>query len=284
MQAGDGFELVTQNENALDEYTMFPAAWHAILPVEKKAAVQIVKTFDNNAWGIECCRELMAALKVNVSDITSLQPDIFLAIDNPTHVDRGILYEKPELSEEQAEDARIVEVVESNRAKANSGMSMMERRPPGLKGIELFEKMLNFSQRAFGKKADKHNISDYLEINTRTPHQHALMEIDYHLKIQGILMDDLNEVFSLQRAVQVPLDNLGQIKIRSTFINDPTRLERLRAIYELRRSLGGRDEIESLDDEESMKQEKSKLATKLPDAVKMFANNETGKLQYTMYL
>ena len=170
MQAGDGFELVTQNDNALDEYTLLPAAWHAMLPVEKKAAVEIVKKFDNNAWGIECCRELMFALKVNLSDITSLQPDIFLAIYNPTHVDRGIVYEKTELSEEQAEDARIFEVVESNRAKANSRLSMMERRPPGLKGIELFKHMLNFCQRAFGKKADKHKISDYLDINTRTPH------------------------------------------------------------------------------------------------------------------
>ena len=127
MQAGDGFELVTQNENVLDEYTLLSYSCHAILPVEKKAAVEIVKIFDNNTWGIECCCELMAALKVNLSDITSLQPAIFLAIDNPTHVDRGIVYEKPVLSEEQAEDARIVEVVESNRAKANSGLSMMER-------------------------------------------------------------------------------------------------------------------------------------------------------------
>ena len=148
MQAGDGFELVTQNENALDEYRLLPAAWHAMLPVDKKAAVEIVKKFDNNAWGIECCRELMAALKVNLSDITSLQPAIFLAIDNSTHVDRGIVYEKPELSEEQAKDARIVEVVESNRAKSNSGLSMMERQPPVLKGVELFEQMLNFCQRA----------------------------------------------------------------------------------------------------------------------------------------
>ena len=54
MQPGDWFELVTQNENALDEYTLLPASWHTLLPVEKKAAVEIVKCFDNNAWGIEC--------------------------------------------------------------------------------------------------------------------------------------------------------------------------------------------------------------------------------------
>ena len=43
MQAGDRFELVTQNDNALYEYTLLPAARHAMLPVEKKATVEIVK-------------------------------------------------------------------------------------------------------------------------------------------------------------------------------------------------------------------------------------------------
>ena len=107
--------------------------------------------------------------------------------------------------------------------------------------------MLNFRQRAFEKKADTHKISDYLDINTYTPHQHALMEIYYHLKTQDTLMDDLNEGVSLQKSAQVRLNNLGQIKSRSTFINDPTRLERLRVRYELQRSLGRRDEIELLD-------------------------------------
>ena len=141
--------------------------------------------------------------------------------------------------------------------------------------------MLNFCQREFGNKAEKHKISVYLDINTRTPHQHSLTEIDYILKIQGTLLDDLNEGVSLPKAVRVRLNNLGQIKRRSTFINDPTRLERLRVRYELQRSLGRRDEIELLDDEERMEQEKAKLATELPDAVKMFANNETGKRTLT---
>ena len=78
MQAGDGFELGTQNDNALDEYTMLPGAWHTILPVEKKSAVEIVKNFDNNAWSIECCRELMAALKVNISVIPPCNLPYFL--------------------------------------------------------------------------------------------------------------------------------------------------------------------------------------------------------------
>ena len=85
-------------------------------------------------------------------------------------------------------------------------------------------------------------------------------------------MDDVNEGVSLQKSTQVRLNNLGQIKSRSTFTNDPRRLERMRARYELQRSLGRRNEIERLDDEGRMEQEKAKLATKLPDAVNMFSN------------
>ena len=94
MQASDGFNVVNQKDNALDEYTLLPSTWQTMLPQEKKAAVEIVKKFGNRAWGVGCCRELMQGLKVKLSDIVSLQLAIFLAIGNPSHVDRGIKYEK----------------------------------------------------------------------------------------------------------------------------------------------------------------------------------------------
>jgi hypothetical protein len=33
---------------------------------------------------------LITALKIKLSDLTTLQPCIFLAIDNPSHLDRGL--------------------------------------------------------------------------------------------------------------------------------------------------------------------------------------------------
>jgi len=33
---------------------------------------------------------LITALKIKMSDLTTLQPCIFLAIDNPSHLDRGL--------------------------------------------------------------------------------------------------------------------------------------------------------------------------------------------------
>jgi hypothetical protein len=33
---------------------------------------------------------LITALKIKLSDLTTLQPCIFLAVDNPSHLDRGL--------------------------------------------------------------------------------------------------------------------------------------------------------------------------------------------------
>ena len=47
------------------------------------------------------------------------------------------------------------------------------------------------------------------------------MSLDYHLKIQGDLMADSGEAgFSLQKAAQVRLDNLGLVKNHSCFVNN----------------------------------------------------------------
>ena len=46
-------------------------------------------------------------------------------------------------------------------------------------------------------------------------------------------MEDLNEGISLQRAAQARLDNLGQIRNRSQFINSPIRVDRMEQRFTL---------------------------------------------------
>jgi hypothetical protein len=87
MQAADSFNLVTQSQK-IDEHTLLPALWQVMPPVDKKTAVAIVQQFSDNAWGLDCCSALITALKIKLSDLTTLQPCIFLAIDNPSHLDR----------------------------------------------------------------------------------------------------------------------------------------------------------------------------------------------------
>ncbi len=65
------------------------------------------------------------------------------------------------------------------------------------------------------------------------------MSLDYHLKIQGDLMADSGKAdFSLQKAAQVRLDNLGLLKNHSCFINNPKRIKLLEQRLELQRSIG----------------------------------------------
>ena len=89
MQAVDSFNLITQSQE-IDEYTLLPALWQAMPPVDKKTAVDIVQRFSGNDWGLDCCSALITALKIKLSDLTTLQPCIFLAVDNPSHLDRGL--------------------------------------------------------------------------------------------------------------------------------------------------------------------------------------------------
>lgn len=281
MMAGDGYDLVSQNDYAFDEYTLLPERWQAMTEEEKTSAVNIVKKYNHNAWGLECCRELMHCLKVRLTDIPTFQPAIFLAIDNPSHLSRGLVNEAPKQTEEQAEAAITIAEVEANRKKANHGLDMLVARPPGMKGIELFDHMISHRQRLFAQKEKEHKISDWLEVWPRTPHQISLMDVDYHLKMQGSLIDDLDQGVGLRKAAQVRLDNLGQIKNRSMFINDPTRLARLKARLELQRSLGRRNEIEKMEEMEDLEHEKARLGEKLADALVLFNNGHKAKRAFT---
>ena len=70
------------------------------------------------------------------------------------------------------------------------------------------------------------------------------MSLEYHLKIQGNLMADSREAgFSLQKAAQVRLDNLGFVKNHSCFVNNPNHIKLLEQWLELQHSIGRLEEI-----------------------------------------
>ena len=52
----------------------------------------------------------MQALKVNLSDLTSLQPCIFLAMDFPSHIERGIA--EDEEADETVMDVKVASIEE----------------------------------------------------------------------------------------------------------------------------------------------------------------------------
>ena len=108
------------------------------------------------------------------------------------------------------------------------------------------------------------------------------MSLDYHLKIQGDLMADSGEAgFSLQKAAQVRLDNLGLVKNHSCFVNNQNRIELLEQRLELQRSIGRSEEIRKSSALEKDLAEMDKLSPLLFQAIGMYKANETSKRRLT---
>ena len=164
-------------------------------PVETKKAVKIVKKFDNNAWGIAYFRELLETLTIIIlSYIPSLQPAIFLATYNASHLDRGLVVDKVDHFPPPDKDrAEIVGSVDAARAKASEGLSSFQILPPNLSSIEVFDHIISFWHRAYAPKQDEHKPYAYLACSPCTKHQKLIMDVGCGDKVMGILMSDVNE-------------------------------------------------------------------------------------------
>ena len=102
----------------------------------------------------------MQALNVNLSDLTSLQPCIFLAMEFPLRIERGLVEDEEAALTVVA--ARVASI-EEQRVTATTGMSMFERRPQGLHGMTAFWHQVNFPQRAYATNKKDHKISEHLD-------------------------------------------------------------------------------------------------------------------------
>jgi hypothetical protein len=105
------------------------------------------------------------------------------------------------------------------------------------------------------------------------------MSLDYHLKIQGDLMADSGEAgFSLQKAAQVRLDNLGLVKNHAYFVYNQNRIKLLEQWLELQCSIGRSEEIRKSSALEKDLAEMDKLSPLLFEAIAMYKANETIKV------
>jgi hypothetical protein len=95
------------------------------------------------------------------------------------------------------------------------------------------------------------------------------------------MADSSKARFSLQKAVQVRLDNLGLVKIHSCFINNPQYMEGLEDWLELQRSMGRSDEIRKMAALKKELAEKDKLSPLLSEAIAMYLAKETSKRGFT---
>ena len=120
-----------------------------------------MKQFGNNAWIIDCCRELASVLDVNSSKLTSLQPAMFVAINNPSHFSRG-LEEIDGVEPVDDDETNELANIKTNSGKANDNLSYMLCKPPGIPGEEVFNHQVQLDKKAYSNKIDDHKISGHL--------------------------------------------------------------------------------------------------------------------------
>lgn len=220
LTASDTYDLKLLSAD-VEKYSLLPAYWQAMEPSQKRAPLDIVNKYGDDAWCPECCFELSRTLSVPIKDLPALQTCVFVAVENPSHLDRHF-EEEPAVPEVIAE----VQQLDDNRAKANDGLMMFQQCPKQLSGMDLFDHSVGWLHRQYAKMTEKFGISQYLGISPRTNHQKALLEVDYHQRAIGALQADINAGVPKRKVAQVRLDQLGNVRSQSEMINNPDRLER----------------------------------------------------------
>ena len=276
LQAADCFDLITQDK--VDEYQLLPLSWQAMPSEHKQLAVSIFEKHEKS-WTADCVVELRDSLGWQLSDMGALQVAVWLAVENPSHIERGIEDEWVGGSDDGL-PAEVVEV-ESGRKTATHDLSMFQLKPEGMTGMNLFEHMIGFRLREFSKDQTNHNISDAVgvvsPIKGYPQHQKDLMQVDYHRVIEKDLMDSVGNGGTLQQAARARLDMCGAIKSHSMFVNAPERLQRHLERTELALSVGHIQLLQKKETEKKAASEKEELRPLLQPAVKMVRDGNTGK-------
>ena len=83
---GESFKI----ETALcDEYALLPAFWHGMTPAEKQQCMAIFEKH-NNKFSVACLKEFNTSAHIPLLDMQDLRLYIELAVDNRSHLDRGL--------------------------------------------------------------------------------------------------------------------------------------------------------------------------------------------------
>ena len=121
---------------------------------------------------------------------------------------------------------------------------MCQLKPPGMNGKNIFGHMIGrrHFKYADAKLIKKHNISDEFNIISplkgRPQHKKEFMDINYAHIYERKIMMDVGDGSNLKVAAKTNLENLGHVRSHYEFVNDSSRLERMKKYSELDLSLG----------------------------------------------
>ena len=95
------------------------------------------------------------------------------------------------------------------------------------------------------------------------------------------IMMDVGDGSNLKVVAKAKLDNLGNVRSHSQFVNDPSSLERMKQNVELAFSLGLARKLQNDASEDNLMKQKASLVTLLIDAINTFKKGETTKRAFT---
>ena len=87
MHAYDSFDLV--NQSNVDEYPLLPELWQSMVTEEKSKDLYVFHLHDY-MWTPSCVMDLKNNFHLTMKEVDSLQVCIWLALDYPSHLYRGM--------------------------------------------------------------------------------------------------------------------------------------------------------------------------------------------------
>ena len=116
-------------------------------PDHKRKAVQI---YDDNGkmWNVLCIQTMQKELLVSLKEMTAIQIGVWHAVDDRTHLDRGM--EDAEIITPPEVPGVVIDV-EKTREKANKNVSVYELKPAGMSGTDLLDHAISFCLREYAK-------------------------------------------------------------------------------------------------------------------------------------
>ena len=129
----------------MDKYQLLPAFWRGMSPDEKQKVYDVVEK--HKGFSMDCVLELKLSCHIRLQDMQNLRICHECAKEDPTHLQR-ILPSAAEPftstgSNSGTEAQRIVcELAESEIGNVNKGLNVFLVKPPGMKGLALFNHMI----------------------------------------------------------------------------------------------------------------------------------------------
>jgi hypothetical protein len=124
-------------EEVIDPYVMLPAFWHGMLPAEKMVALTI---FENHEYSftVACVRAFHSKMHIPLDDMQNLRICLQLAMENPSHLGRGLPVKAATLQPQE------VVAATAGLKSINDGLQSFMLHPKGADGKQLYSGAAKF--------------------------------------------------------------------------------------------------------------------------------------------